>query len=88
MTTRTAILTVRTDPKMKKAAQKAAKDLGVPLSTVINTSLRAFVQNPRIELEPLVPNEKTKRALRLARKEAMAAPVFSSVEEMFAELDK
>lgn len=86
MTTKTAVLNVRTDIKTKKAAQKAAKELGVPLSTVINASLRAFVQNPRIELAPLTPNAKTTRALRTAMNEKGERKTYASMEDFLADL--
>ena len=45
MTTTTAktLLTVKTDLSLKKAAQKTAKKIGLPLGTVINGFLRRFV---------------------------------------------
>lgn len=82
-----AILNVRTDAAVKKAAQKAAKDLGVPLSVVVNASLRAFVRNPRLELEPLLPNAATRRALKTARKRDTKEPVFGSVDDLLADLN-
>jgi addiction module RelB/DinJ family antitoxin len=83
-----AILTVRTDSSVKKAAQKAAKDLGVPLSVVVNASLRAFVRNPRIELEPYTPNARTRRHLKAALKMDPNEKVFDSIEELIADLNK
>ena len=82
-----AILTIRTDSGVKKAAQKAAKNLGVPLSVIVNASLRAFVRNPRIELEPYTPNARTRRALDAAMKSAAKAKVFNSIEELIANLN-
>ena len=86
MTEKTAILTVRTNAHIKKAAQKAAKELGVPLSAIVNASLRAFVEHPRLELEPLIPNARTARLLDAIRKEPRGK-VFTSSEALFAELD-
>ena len=86
MTTKT-ILNVRTDAVVKRAAQKAAKELGVSLSVVVNASLREFVRNPRLELEPLVPNVKTRRALQGARKEVEKSKVFDSIEDLILDLN-
>jgi addiction module RelB/DinJ family antitoxin len=46
MTTITAktLLTVKTDLSLKKAAQKTAKKIGLPLGTIINGFLRKFIQ--------------------------------------------
>lgn len=84
--TNTAILTVRTDPKIKKAAQKAAKELGVPLSVVINASLRDFVREGRIEL---VPSQKLCGWIEEDRKEQSTdkGKKFSSVSALLADLD-
>ncbi|MDB5265686.1 MAG: hypothetical protein JWM39_399 [Parcubacteria group bacterium] len=83
-----AILTIRTDSSVKRAAQKAAKDLGVPLSVIVNASLRAFIRNPRIELEPYTPNARTRRALDAARKSAAKSKTYNSVEELISGLKK
>jgi len=88
MSTKTAILTVRTDEKTKKSAQKAAKGLGVPLSMVINASLRKFILNPRLELEPLTPNAKTEKVLRAAMNEKGERKVYTSMEEFLSDLKK
>lgn len=84
--TNTAILTVRTDPKIKKAAQKAAKELGVPLSVVINASLRDFVRERRIEL---VPSQKLREWIEEDRKEQSTdkGKRFSSASALLADLD-
>lgn len=86
MATKT-ILNVRTDAAVKRAAQKAAKNLGVSLSVVVNASLREFVRNPRIELEPLTPNTQTRRALHSARKETAKTKVFDSIEDLIFNLN-
>lgn len=81
------VLNVRTDTAIKRAAQKAAKELGISLSTVVNASLREFIRNPRIELEPLVPNTKTAKSIRLARKESKTKR-FTAAREMFDTIEK
>lgn len=63
MTTK-VLLTVKTDKKLKEEAQQVAKDMGVPLGTIINAQLRALTRERRFTFAaPLEPNEKTKRAL-------------------------
>lgn len=87
MATKTGVLNVRTDEKIKRQAQKAAKELGIPLSVVVNASLRTFIRDRRIELEPLLPNVRTARELDAARKEPRGK-IFDSAQELFDEIDR
>jgi len=58
------MITVRTDSKLKRDAQSLASNLGIPISTVINNSLREFVLNRKITFtEPFVPNIYTQERL-------------------------
>jgi antitoxin component of RelBE/YafQ-DinJ toxin-antitoxin module len=88
MATKTAILNVRMDAKVKKAAQKAADAVGVPLSVVVNAKLRDFAAHPRVELEPLEPSKKLKRWIREAEDEYRSGRMkkFASMEELIADL--
>lgn len=36
------VINIRTDPEVKHRAQKAAKAIGIPLSTIINAYLKQF----------------------------------------------
>ena len=47
MNTHTQIL-IKTDKKLKTDAQKVAKKIGVPLSTVINSFLKQFVRDEEV----------------------------------------
>ena len=47
MNTKT-ILNVKTEKKVKKAAQRAADEIGVPLSTVVNAFLRQFARDREV----------------------------------------
>lgn len=53
------LLNVKTDKKVKEEAQKIAKELGVPLSTVVNAYLKEFVREKSVHLslEPTVRPE-------------------------------
>lgn len=48
------LLNVKTDKDVKQEASKIAKELGVPLSTVVNAYLKEFVREKavRISIEP------------------------------------
>src|SRR3989338_7774220 len=92
-----AIINIKADRDVKVKAQKVAKQLGVPLSLVINNYLRDFVRTkevhfslnrdtmplgtPEGELKPAV-----KRELARLRKDAMEgknlSPVFHTTEQM------
>ncbi len=63
-------LTIKMDKKLRDEAKKTAKDLGVPLTTVINAMARQFVRDRRLVLEAECPfpshspNAETRRAIR------------------------
>jgi len=84
MATKTTI-NVRTDTATKNAAQRAARGLGISLSTVINARLREFAAYPRVEL---VPNVRTRHAILAARKEIREGKgkSFDSAEKFLADL--
>ena len=44
----TAVINIKTDPKVKKQAQKTAAELGFSLSSIINGYLRQFVKSKTI----------------------------------------
>lgn len=58
------VLNVKTDTDVKKKAQKLAKDLGVPLSTIVNAMLKQFIEEQKITLrKPLKPSKKLEKIL-------------------------
>ncbi len=79
-------INIKADMDVKQKAQKVAKGLGMPLSTIINAYLNQFIRTKEIHfhmegtLKPAV-----KRRLDRLQKEAMAgknlSPAFSSAEE-------
>jgi len=67
MSTSTTIL-IKTDKAVKNAAKKAAEEIGIPLSTILNAYLRAFARECRVEFEvPHIPNATTRKAIADAR---------------------
>jgi addiction module RelB/DinJ family antitoxin len=46
----TAIINIKTNPKVKKQAQKVAEDLGLSLSAVINGYLKQFVRSKSFQV--------------------------------------
>ena len=89
MNTKTTIL-IKADKKIKAAAQKAAKEIGIPLGTVMGMYLRKFANEKRIEFEaPLVPNAKTIRMLKKSQKEyerGKYAGPFSDLDDLYKSL--
>lgn len=80
---------IKLDKGLKQKAQKTAKDLGLPMSTVINNYLRDFVVTKEITFKAPMPNAKTIRAIKQARKDYKAGKIksFSTVEAFIKDLN-
>ncbi|MDO8183920.1 MAG: type II toxin-antitoxin system RelB/DinJ family antitoxin [bacterium] len=89
----TTLITIKTDSKVKAQAQKVAGELGVSLSTVINTSLKQFIRDKElyISAKPLQMSPKLERLLTKVEADLKAkknlSPKFKSVKEMDKYLD-
>lgn len=86
------LLNIRTDKEVKAGVQKIAKQLGMPLSTIINAYLKQLLREKRVYFTiPLIPNKKTARLLKKARedysKDRNISPIFETAEEMDAYLN-
>jgi addiction module RelB/DinJ family antitoxin len=87
------VINIKTDKILKNKAQGLARDLGLPLATIVNAYLREFVREQRIVFsKPPYPNVKTRKILNEAladikRGKNLAGP-FNSVEEMMKSLRK
>jgi len=81
----------KTDKRLKDAAQKTAQAMGIPFSAVLNEYMRDFVENKRITFstEQYNPTPYLRRILEQGEKNLAKGKVktFSSVEEMFADLN-
>ncbi|MBI5400826.1 MAG: type II toxin-antitoxin system RelB/DinJ family antitoxin [Candidatus Yonathbacteria bacterium] len=82
---------LKTDKALKNDASRVAKELGVPLTTVMNAYLRQFVRDRRISIsvEPM-PN-KAKLALwesisKEMDKDMKTAKRYTSADELIADL--
>ena len=87
------MLNIKTDSKLKKEAQKVAKEMGLSMSVLVNQSLRKLVETRSITFQaPLIPNTKTAKILDKALKDIKAgknlSPVFNSAQEMIDYLNK
>ncbi|MDP3778846.1 MAG: hypothetical protein Q8R30_02220 [bacterium] len=88
----TAIINIKTDPKLKKELKKVTKKLGLPLGTIINAYLRGLVQEQRVVFSvPPTLNQRAKKLLeridRDIHKEKNADGPFS-LDEALAYLDR
>tara|TARA_Y100000310_G_scaffold316268_1_gene367759 strand:- start:1054 stop:1329 length:276 start_codon:yes stop_codon:yes gene_type:complete len=86
------IINIKADKEVKEEAQKVAKELGLPLSTVINAYLKQFIRTKEayFSLEGDLRPEAKKRLDRLSKdvKEGKnLSPTFHSAEEMDSYLD-
>lgn len=73
------VINIKTDKDVKEQAQKIAKELGVPLSTVVNASLKQFVRSREIYFS-LAPemSANLEAALGVAEKDIAAKKNLSS----------
>lgn len=67
------VINLKTNPKLKELAAKAADKLGISISAVLNNELRRFATEQSVTFDlPEVPNEQTARALTSSRKKINA----------------
>lgn len=87
------VISVRTDADTKAKAQAVAKNIGIPLGTLINAYLRelAISQSVSFSTQPLL-RKAVANSLRRINEDIEAgrnlSPEFSSTEEMAAYLGK
>ena len=87
--TKTTIL-IKTDKKVKTAAERALKKAGIPLSTYLNIQLRKVAEPGIVVVAGPVPNRRTARALDAGLKEfreGKTAGPFGTVDELFESLN-
>ena len=73
-----AVINLKTDPKLKEQAAKAADKLGISISAVLNNELRRFAAEQSVTFDvPEVPNTKTAKALAVSRKQIEAGDYYN-----------
>ena len=87
------MLNIKMDVKTKREAQKLAKEIGIPLSVVVNTHIKRFIEDRRLDIRaPLVPLPRVGREILKARadfkKGKNISPVFSNMKEAIHWLEK
>lgn len=88
-----SVINIKTDKALKEEAQQVAKEMGVPLGTIINAYLREVVQKREVTFRaPEIPNERTQRELLEIEKDIQAGKnmdgPFETKEELDAFFDK
>ena len=89
----TAVINIKTEPKTKSEAQKAAKELGISLSVVINGLLKDFIRTKTVTFREYdeIPNKQTLADIKQAEidyKKGNTSPAFKTGEEAVAWLEK
>src|SRR3989344_5931524 len=88
------VLNVKVDPHIKSLAQKTARDLGVPLSIVVNTYLKEFVHTKELYLSSktyrMTPY--LEKIIEKAEKDITTgknlSPTFNNADDFIEYLDK
>lgn len=81
---------IKMNKVLKQRAQKLAKEMGLPLGTLVNNYLRNFIVDRQAIFNAPMPNKKTIKAIEEARREFKAgktAGPFNSVDEMMKSLN-
>lgn len=81
---------IKTNKVLKQKAQKLAKEMGLPLGTLVNNYLRNFIIDRQAVFNAPIPNKKTQAAILASRKELKSgktAGPFNSVDEMMKSLN-
>jgi addiction module RelB/DinJ family antitoxin len=85
------LLNIKTDKEVKEKAQKLAKEIGLPLSAIINAQLKQFIRDRKLQIfaEPHMSN-KLESVIREAeqdiQKEKNISPLFSSARDVISYL--
>ncbi len=86
----TTTMTIKIDKDLKLRAQKTAKEIGIPLSTIINAYLREVAASGHVEFtaaEQITP--KMEKIIEQAEKEIAAGETsgpFETIEEAITHL--
>lgn len=88
---KTAIVNFKTDEATKTKAQAVAKQVGIPLSNLLNAYLSELATTGSVHFTVSEPmTEKMEKVIGMAEKEIAAGELsgpFENLEEMFTHLD-
>jgi addiction module RelB/DinJ family antitoxin len=64
------VINIKTDKKLKQEVQEVARELGLPLGTIINAYLRELAREKRVVFSiPPTPNKQLQALLKKVRSE-------------------
>lgn len=66
---KTAILSVKINPKVKSEAHKVAEELGFSLSAIVNASLKNLIRERSVSYSVLEPSPMLQKAMKDARRD-------------------
>ena len=81
---------IKTNKVLKIKAQKLAKEMGLPLGTLVNNYLKEFIVERQVTFTAPTQNKKTIKIIEQARKEYKAGKFFGpfkTAEEMIKSLN-
>jgi addiction module RelB/DinJ family antitoxin len=89
---KTAVINIKTDPKLKAQAQEVAANLGFSLSSVINAYLRQLIRTKTVTFSAVdeVPSDYLVQTLKESEEDRLAgrtSPTFDSAEDAVAWLN-
>ena len=59
------MINIKTEAAVKREAQKVARELGLPLGTIVNAYLQGLIREKRVVFSaPPTPNARTQKLLR------------------------
>ena len=89
----TAVINIKTDPKVKSEAQQIASDMGLNLSILLNAFLRQFVKTKSVTFSiphegypEFLASEKTEKAIKEAMEQIDQAIDVENIHEFFESL--
>ncbi len=85
------LMNIKTDKESKEGAQEVAREIGVPLSTIVNAYLKEFIRTREVRL--IAPPKMTptlERTIAVAKKDYKLkkniSPIFSSAKDALRHL--
>lgn len=88
----TAVIITKTEPEVKKKAQKIAKEIGVSLSSLVHAYLKQLIRTRRVEFDlEGEPSDYLIRTIRKAEEDIRKgniSPAFKSGKEAVEWLEK
>lgn len=82
-----AMISVRIDDNLKKETEEVCSELGLNMTTAVTIFLKKLCREQRIPFEVSMYNEKTMQAIENALHGVNLSKEFSSVDELFEDLD-